>query len=423
MKKLLSYGLPAIIENILTASVAFVDGFLVAKISTNAVAGVGLANGILALYQAIFIALSVAVTTRVAYARGKGETTQNAIASGLKLTLAIGGIMGVLTVALAGPILALLGARGGVLIQGQGFLMIVGGTILLMGLSLVLSAILRAYGQTKTPLYVSLVVNILNIAIDAYLIFGLKWGVFGTALGTTIARLVGVGLLLYLIRQASITLTIKGKSPGFINLALPIVGERLMMRLGDLVIFAIVIHLGAQVFAGNSIGETMTSYNYLFAFGFATAISVLVSHQVGAGNINATQTTLKQGWGLSFVSGFLLSAGTCLAFSKMITWFTPDHVVAKAAWIVVLVSMLCQPFVSGVLTYTAALQAMGDSKTPMLATTIGMWVFRLGLSALLGLLTPLGLWGVWIGTAVDNAFRLGVLKWTYTKKVEKLRLP
>jgi Na+-driven multidrug efflux pump len=86
--------------------------------------------------------------------------------------------------------------------------------------------------------------------------------------------------------------------------------------------------------------------------------------------------------------------------------------------VVILISFVSEPIVAGVIIYTAALQAMGDAKTPFYATMVGMWGIRIGVAWLLGTAFGLGIWGVWIATALDNIFRLIMLKLVYDYRIK-----
>ena len=83
-----------------------------------------------------------------------------------------------------------------------------------------------------------------------------------------------------------------------------------------------------------------------------------------------------------------------------------------------MISFVIEPIVDGVIIYTAALQAMGDAKTPFYATMFGMWVIRIGIAWLLGTAFGWGIWGVWIATVLDNIFRLIVLKLVYECRIK-----
>ncbi|QIW60199.1 MATE family efflux transporter [Lactococcus raffinolactis] len=430
-RRLIDYSLPAVFENILQTSVGFVDSVLIAKISLVAVSAVSLVNGVMAVYQAVFIALAVAVATVVSNAAGAraSKAVSENVRQSIALSLMVGVILSLLSLVLAHPILRAMGASGDILQQGIIFFRVIAGTSVLIVLMTVLGQLIRTAGQTRTPLTINLIVNILNFCLDFILIFGLfgfpRLGILGAGIGTALSRLIGVGLLFHKLQQTSHRL----QGPIFsrdqhifkteiVKRALPIMGERLMMRLGDIVIFVIIIAYGSKVFAGNAIGETITAYNYLPAFGFATGASILIARAYGAKDHLEIRKLTKTSFVMTAIISTLVG-GIIFAFSTFIlNFFTFDAVAVSAAQVVILISFVSEPIVAGVIIYTAALQAMGDAKTPFYATMFGMWVIRIGITWLLGTAFGWGIWGVWIATVLDNIFRLIVLKLVYECRIK-----
>ena len=430
-RRLIDYSLPAVFENILQTSVGFVDSVLIAKISLVAVSAVSLVNGVMAVYQAVFIALAVAVATVVSNAAGAraSKAVSENVRQSIALSLMVGVILSLLSLVLAHPILRAMGASGDILQQGIIFFRVIAGTSVLIVLMTVLGQLIRTAGQTRTPLTINLIVNILNFCLDFILIFGLfgfpRLGILGAGIGTALSRLIGVGLLFHKLQQTSHRL----QGPIFsrdqhifkteiVKSAFPIMGERLMMRLGDIVIFVIIIAYGSKVFAGNAIGETITAYNYLPAFGFATGASILIARAYGAKDHLEIRKLTKTSFVMTTIISTLVG-GIIFAFSTFIlNFFTFDAVAVSAAQVVILISFVSEPIVAGVIIYTAALQAMGDAKTPFYATMFGMWVIRIGIAWLLGTAFGWGIWGVWIATVLDNIFRLIVLKLVYECRIK-----
>ncbi len=200
-RRLIDYSLPAVFENILQTSVGFVDSVLIAKISLVAVSAVSLVNGVMAVYQAVFIALAVAVATVVSNAAGAraSKAVSENVRQSIALSLMVGVILSILSLVLAHPILRAMGASGDILQQGIIFFRVIAGTSVLIVLMTVLGQLIRTAGQTRTPLTINLIVNILNFCLDFILIFGLfgfpRLGILGAGIGTALSRLIGVGLL------------------------------------------------------------------------------------------------------------------------------------------------------------------------------------------------------------------------------------
>lgn len=411
-KELLRIALPAMAENILQMLMGMVDSYLVASLGLVALSGVSLANNILAVYQAIFIALAAAISARLAQILGQGKTEKvGYLASeGLKITLCVSLVLGGLAL-LSGPnLLTSLGAEVAVAKAGGLYLILVGGGILFLGLMMILGAMLRTLGQPQFPMYISLLSNMLNVLFSAFAVFVLHAGVAGVAIGTILSRLIGC-LLLWAKLAIPFEKWTWSLDRELIRLALPTTGERLMMRAGDVVVVALITGLGTAVVAGNAIGETLTQFNYMPALGIATATIILTAkHRQDKAMV---RHIFRTSFGLSLLFMFLVAGVTYFAGSFLIGFYTKDIQAVQASQTVLFYAMLGVPFTAGTLIMTALWQGLGNARLPFYATTIGMWLVRIGIAYLLVTFFKIGLSAIWIATILDNAFRAGVLFFQY----------
>ena len=368
-------------ENFLQMLMGMVDSYLVAHLGLIAISGVSVAGNIITIYQAIFLALGAAVASVMS--KSLGEKNQENIAyhatESLKVTLLVSALLGGASLLFGRQMISLLGTEAAVAESGGIYLSLVGGTIVLLGLMTTLGSLVRVANNPRIPMYVSLLTNVLNALFSSVAIFLFGWGIVGAALGTVLARLVGVILLWQKVQLPFAPLR-WGLDRKLLNLALPAAGERLMMRAGDVVIIAIVVAFGTEAVAGNAIGETLTQFNYMPVFGVATATVMLVARSLGEGDLEQIDRLRKQSYWLSFV--LMLPIAT-----------------------------------AGTVIYTAVWQGLGNGKLPFYATTIGMWVIRIGAGYLLGVTLGFGLPGVWTGTLLDNGFRWLFLSQLYRRKV------
>lgn len=412
-KEIISIALPAMGENVLQMLMGMVDSYLVAGLGMVALSGVSVANNILAIYQALFIALAAAISARLAQSSNQGEQVVGTrMTESLKLTLLVSGILGLVAI-LAGPsLLALLGVEAAVVETGGLYLILVGGAVVFLGLMTSLSAILRSLGRPALPMYVSLLSNLLNILLSAFAVFVLHAGVAGIAVGTVLSRLIGC-LLLWSQLPVPLAEWTWSMDKDLVRLALPAAGERLMMRAGDVVVVSLIVSLGTAVLAGNAIGETLTQFNYIPAMGLATALVILTARY----RKDKTQVAqlLQAGLFLS-VGCMVLVAGLAYLFGPQLTrLYTEDILVAEASQTVLFYSLLGVPVTVATLILTALWQGLGNAKLPFFATSLGMWLVRILGALILVKVFKLGLDAIWIATILDNAFRAGFLYICYKK--------
>lgn len=419
-KEILKFALPAIIENFLQMLVGVSDTMIVAHLSLSAVAAVSLANNLITVYQAIFIALGTIISSlfaKVLIEKKAKEKSKELINSATKLTVLIGLVFGLFSLFAAQPILYLLGARQQVLELSIIYLSLVGGLIVLLALMTTFGAFLRADGNTKTPMWASFFASVLNLLFSIVFIFVFHLGVLGTALGAVLARVIGTAFLYYKLKEKRPSLQFyKVKlNRQLIKLSLPAAGERLSMRLGDLLIMMIIVRLGERVFAGNAIGESITQFNYMPVFGMATVTVILVAQATAENNIENIKSYIKKTYWLATSMMFVIGLVLLLTANMLNHLFTTDRIAMGASTIVILFSFLATFFVTGATTYTAAFQGIGNTKLPFYATTLGMFGIRLILGAFLALVLKLGLEGVWLAVLLDNFFRFVFLKIKFKK--------
>ncbi|GAB6671912.1 MATE family efflux transporter [Streptococcus uberis] len=418
-KRILQIALPAMAENVLQMLMGVIDNYFVAHISLAAVSGVAIANNIITLYQALFIAMGSAISSLLARSIGQGDEGRELkyMADAIMLTLLLSIFIGLLNLVFGRPILVALGARSQVLGNGYSYLLVVGGQMVALAMLTTLGAIVRVKGLAKIPMHVSLLTTILNALMSGLSIYVFDLGVLGVAWSTVLSRWIGIMILASFLPMGAIIRKIKVRlNLEMLSLALPAAGERIMMRLGDLFILMIVVHLGTRIVAGNAIGESISQFNYMPGMAVATATLIPIAQFLGSQKDDDIEPFVKEAFKLSTIIMVIFSLFIFLLSSTLIAYFTEDKIASNAARVVLFFSMISAPATSGTLVYTAVWQGLGNSKLPFYATTIGMWFVRILLGYFLAIQLRLGLEGVWLATAMDNSSRWFILKRQFDKR-------
>ncbi|KKF45766.1 multidrug transporter [Streptococcus uberis 6780] len=418
-KRILQIALPAMAENVLQMLMGVIDNYFVAHISLAAVSGVAIANNIITLYQALFIAMGSAISSLLARSIGQGDEGRELkyMADAIMLTLLLSIFIGLLNLVFGRPILVALGARSQVLGNGYSYLLVVGGQMVALAMLTTLGAIVRVKGLAKIPMHVSLLTTILNALMSGLSIYVFDLGVLGVAWSTVLSRWIGIMILASFLPMGAIIRKMKVRlNLEMLSLALPAAGERIMMRLGDLFILMIVVHLGTRIVAGNAIGESISQFNYMPGMAVATATLIPIAQFLGSQKDDDIEPFVKEAFKLSTIIMVIFSLFIFLLSSTLIAYFTEDKIASNAARVVLFFSMISAPATSGTLVYTAVWQGLGNSKLPFYATTIGMWFVRILLGYFLAIQLRLGLEGVWLATAMDNSSRWFILKRQFDKR-------
>jgi putative MATE family efflux protein len=431
---ILGLAVPAMIENILQTVVGFVDTLFVSKLGLNEVTAVGVANAVLAVYIAIFMAIGVGTSSLIARSIGAGDISKaKSIARQSTLISVIAGfIFGLITLFFSEPLLRLMGAEAEVLQDGITYFKIVGVPSIFISLMFTFGSILRAAGDTKTPMKVGWWINILHIGLDYVLIFGFigipGLGVAGAAWATVIVRIIGTIALFIYIKRSRLSFTIFGSysrkdSYSIIKLSTPAAIERLIMRLGQVLYFGLIVKIGADIFAAHSIAGNIEMFAYMPGYGLAIAATTLVGQSIGA---KRSKEAYEYGMITSWIAvGFMSFVGVSLYFLSpwFATWFTTDKNAVDMVVTALRIDAFAQPALAIGLVLAGALQGAGDTKSPMYSTAIGMWVIRIIGVYILGIHLDMGIAGVWLSIAIDLYVRAIFLLYRFKKEttVEKYR--
>jgi multidrug resistance protein, MATE family len=437
-RSVLLLALPAVGEQVLNTLVGLADTFLVGHLneraaaqvgydSATALAGVGLANQMVWLITVLFMSVSVGSTALIARARGANDqqAANRTLRQSMIIGLAMGVVATVLGVVLAAPFMQLLGAGPDVLPRSVTFLHIAALTFAPAALLFIGTAALRGAGDTRTPLYVMLGVNAINIALSWLLVNGNlgapTLGVAGSAIGAATARggggLVLVGLLLRGRSGLKLTLDLRPEWDvlrRIVRIGLPSAGEQLVFQGGLLIFVRSITSLGTVAYAAHNVVLNIESLSFLPGMGYAIAATALVGQGLGAGLSEEAEASayeaLLQGGLMMTALGIMM----VLFPHALIGLFTEDPLVADTGANAMRIAGAFQPLLALNFIMSGGLRGAGDTRWPLFTKIISTWGVRLPLVTLLVWL-GLGLTGAWLAMGSDFLIQ-GLLAWWRFRK-------
>ncbi|QNO16684.1 MATE family efflux transporter [Alkalicella caledoniensis] len=430
IKTILLLAVPAMIENILQVFIGVVDTYFVGRLGAEAIAGVGVTNLTMNVYIAFFLALGIGTTTVVSRYIGAedNEKANHAVKQSLIMALLIGLLFGSINLIFSRRILLLLGAEYGIIEYALPYFLTVAVPSVFLCVNMVLSSALRGAGDTKTPMKVAIVSNIINAILDYILIFGVfsfsGFGILGAGLATTTSRLISVFLLIKKINSNGTKINILifeqwridfEMLTSITKISIPAAVERLIMRSGQLIYGGMIIKIGTEAYAAHNIAGTIETFSYLPGMGFGVAAATLVGQSLGKKKENEAQRLGLMSYLLS--TGFMIVVGAIFyIFAPFLaSLFTKDESVINQVVQVLRIIALFQPFLCITLVITSALQGAGDTKFPMYSSLIGIWGIRVLGVYILCMKLGYGLVGVWIAYAMDITVRGVILMIRYIK--------
>jgi len=384
--------------------VSMVDTIFVGRLGVVPLAALGVNTSIFAMSFIVFNFLAYGSTPMVARAVGRGDRTGagDVVQQALLLAVVVGGVATLMLEALAGPIVALMGAGPDLREPALSYLRIralAGPAVLLVTAG---HGAFRGYQDMRTPLLVTLALNVVNLVLDPLFIFGFGWGLRGAALATLIAQWMGALWFVHLLlRSRRHELGIQPRVPRLAEIRpfLRVGGElalRTLALVGTMTLAtAVATRIGTVQVAAHQIGTQIWLLLAMIVDSLAVAAQALVAGYRGSGNIAMARCASNRllVWGLA--SGFALGGLFFLLAPVLTTLFTNDPAVLAALAGIYPFVVAMQPLNAIVFVWDGVF--MGAERFRFLA--VQMAVSALCAAAILLLVLPMGwgLTGVWWG--------------------------
>jgi putative MATE family efflux protein len=283
------------------------------------------------------------------------------------------------------------------------------------------AAIFRSMGNSRVPMMIALLVNIMNIGGNLIFIFGLRFGVAGAAISTLLSR-TAAAVITYIMlvsptrgSRASRMVTLAGISRArisfpmirnILNVGIPGALENSMFQFGRLATQRIFTSFGTAAIAGNAVASVINAFSFMPGQAFGFALVTVVGQCIGAGDYNAAKADaakiLKAAWALIFVMNVLIY----IFLEPIVSCFSLGSEAHNYA--VQFLRVHCISMSIGWVTSFAlpsALRAAGDARYVMYVAAISMWVVRVSLAYILVFPLGFGPLGVWLAMGADFACR------------------
>ena len=423
-------SVPTILEMSMESLFGIVDVFWVASLGPDAVAAVGLTEGLLSLIFAAAMGLCMGTTAMVARRIGEKDPAGAAVAAVQSILL---GLLISLPIGLGGALYApqlfrLMGASPEVVATGSSFgAIMLGGNATIFLLFLV-NAIFRGAGDAVSAMRALWIGNAINLMLDPCLIFGLgpfpEMGVTGNAIATNIGRGIGVLYQVSVICRGNGRLTIGREQ---LRIDWPVLWRLLKVSLSGmfqflipmasyLVLVRMVSMFGSAALAGYTIALRIIIVAILPAWGMCNAAATLVGQNLGAKQPDRAETSV---WRIGLYNMVFLCgvAVTFISFAEpMIRFFTRDSSVIPFGVDCLRMVSYGYGFYAYGMVLVQAFNGAGDTNTPTIINVFCYWLFQLPLAYVLSQPFGLGAQGVFLAITLAESvlavvsiffFRLG----------------
>lgn len=418
---------PVLVEQFFVVLMGIVNTMLAANIGKEAVSAIGMIDTINNIMIALFAALSIGGTVLVAQYTGQNrpdranQSAAQALISNVIIALLVTALLAVFRESV---IRLLYGeAEAIVLDYAIDYLTIVVWSYIPIAVSSVAFGILRGAGDTRTPMILSIVMNVINVPMSYLLIYGFQLqlgsfslvipslGVVGAAWGITIARTTGMILVLLPLLKGNKCVVLsdwklfKPSAPllkGIFNLGIPASAEQLMFQGGRLITQTFIVSLGTVAIASNTIASSINALLIVPGSALSIAATTLVGQHIGAGRFHDARKQLSFLTAMASVTLAVTGSLILIILNPIISFYTRDPDIHQLVWTIVLSSIIAQPFIwptSWILP--AGLRGAGDIRYTMIVAIGSMWLVRILFGYVFAIIFAWGPIGIWIAMYAD----------------------
>lgn len=432
MKMVIALSIPAILAEVSSIVMQYIDAAMVGSLGESASAAIGLVIACTWLMNGLCISMASGYSVQVAHLVGaeRYDEARSIMRQGLLSALIFGLILFAFGASLSWPLPRWLGGAEDVVEDATAYFLFYSLGLPFAQLRQMSGAILQCSGDMKTPSLLNIFLCGFDVIFNALFIFpsrtvtllgasillpGANMGVAGAGLGTALAEVV-TGLLMtgaLCFRSKHLRLSLGGswrlRKTCFrkaMNISVPVALEHTILNLAYIVSTGIVAPLGTTAVAAHTLANTAESFCYMPGYGIGAAATTLVGQSLGADRRDIAR---RMAWLCVWLGLLVMGAAAVLMFflaPVMMAVVTPVTAVRLLGVHILRIEAFAEPLYSVAITAAGAMRGAGDTLVPSILVLVTMWGVRIPLS--LWLAGTLGLTGVWIAMCAELCLR-GVL--------------
>ncbi len=422
---------PMFLELFLNTMLNNIDTLMLSHYDEYAVGAVGNANTIMFMMNILFSVIATATSVVAAQYLGAGayDKMNTIYTLAVSVNLVIGAVLSGTFCAANPLIMKFLHVSPEMRPYSMVYIYIVGGGGFITAVFNVMLQILRCNGYTKIGMWVSLAINVFNIAGNYLFLYGplsqLKMGVAGVAISTVAARTIAVIALIiffYAMKIGKIALGTLKPFPGkllgkMIKIGLPSAGESLTYNLYQTTLLSFINAMGNDSVNARAYCNTLISFAMIFSNACAMSTQIITGHLVGAGKNDEAYRRVFRTLGTSLPITIALATGNALLCRYSLRLFTSNENIIALGQMIMIADIFVETGRCLNMTFVSSLKAAGAYIFPLIMGIVCNWGLGLTTGYALGVLAGIGVAGIYAGTATDECIRgLIVMHYWYKKK-------
>ena len=427
---LLRFAIPMLIGNIFQQLYTLADSVIVGQfLGANALAAIGSTGSVTYLFFSVCNGISSgsSVVTSQYFGAGDDANTKRAIANAAYIMFTTALVMGIAAYRAAPGLLALMATPIEIRADATLYMRMSCIGVPLVAVYNYASSMLRALGDSKTPLYFLIFSCILNIVLDIFCVYNLGLGIFGAALATIIAQVVsGVGCLLYALRtNPYFKLTKEDMRPDkqvigkSIKLGLPMALQWSLIAISTTALQAFVNTFGTAVMAAFTTTNRIEGLVHMPYGSISAALSTYAGQNYGAGDMKRVKEGLKNGMFLASIFTAVVMVVYLTMAEGIIGLFVKEQEVIDLGARALRLTSWFYIFLALIYMCRGILNGIGDALFALINGVVEV-IVRVSTPFLLVLIPGVGLWSIWWTTGITWMLSALTCLWRYLSWRKKI---
>ena len=414
-KNLLRLIIPIVIEQLLASTIGLADTIMVSSTGEASVAGVSNVDAINILLINVFMAVATGATVVISQYLGADDLKKanRTAVQAFWISIVISTLIAFVCVIWGSDILGILYGKmkPDVTKQAAEYFFYSALSYPFLAIYSTCAAVFRAKGNTTATMVISVIMNVINVSGNAVFIYGMSMEAGGAALASLISRVIGAGIMVFLLTRVTQSVNIRGAFPVRLHwdvlklilfIGVPAAAESVIFQCGKVMTQNFITSFGTPAITANGVVGTIFNIALIPGNSLNIAIMTVVGYCIGSSRFREAKRYIRYFVLITMGLQLFTNLAAYLASDQILALFHLGEKTKGIASELILTMLFAVPLLwPAAFTTPAGLRAAGDVKFTMVVSIATMWLFRVAIGYLLCVVLRYGVTGVWIGMYAD----------------------
>ncbi|GIP16437.1 MATE family multidrug exporter [Paenibacillus montaniterrae] len=418
-KQIFSLIIPIFVDSAFIVLISILNTAMISTSGVAAVSAVSVVDSLNIFIVSLFIAIATGGTVIVAQYTGSRNPQQasNAAAQAISAVAALSLALCILIILFHSQLLGLLFGSAEADVFENAKLFLIGSSISypFFAVYQAVVGVLRGVSETKACLMLSVILNLTYFLLNILFVAVFDMGVVGLAISYIAARILGAAAALFYLFKINHTLHVQLRDllklkfsllKKIMFIGIPFAAEQMFFNGGKLLTQAFIVQLGTLSITVNAISNSLSMLFQIGGSTLSVAIVTVVGQCIGRREIDDARKFIRSFLWLSSLFFVFITIVLLAMFPLLVGLYSPPDEIVPSIFELILLISIAQPLVWSIsFVLPSALRAAGDSTFTSISSLLSMWLFRIGVGYVLGIMLQMGVMGIWIAMVAEWGVR------------------